>query len=343
MNFLQKAIRIYKKYFNYFSRIFLLLYKNKKRTNHIYVVTAISAFFLYIFLVFFIPPLSFPDEQIISIPKGASLQETADSFKQKNVIRSSFWFSVLVRIMGGERSFSAGDYFFSHPYGIPKIAYMVTVGDFGLKPLKVRLQEGVSRVDMATKLAKRFRNFNSEKFLNLTKNKEGYLFPDTYYFLPNISEKKIADSLEKTFYKKIKIYQKDIENSGRSLKDIITMASLIEKEAYTSKSRRIISGILWERIKIGMPLQVDVTFDYINGKNTFELTQKDLDIDSLYNTYKYTGLPPGPIGSPSLDSIEAAIFPTKTDYLYFLADKKGNVHYSVTFKEHRGKKFLYLR
>jgi len=120
------------------------------------------------------------------------------------------------------------------------------------------------------------------------------------------------------------------------------MASIIEAEARTTESRRIISGILWKRISLGMPLQVDSTFVYINGKNTYELTSDDLKIDSPYNTYVYKGLPPTPIGNPGLDAILAALYPKTSKYLYFLSSKSGDMYYATTFEQHKRNKELYL-
>ena len=121
------------------------------------------------------------------------------------------------------------------------------------------------------------------------------------------------------------------------------MASIIEKEARTMETRQIIAGILWKRLELGMPLQVDVSFKYINGKTTKNLTLADLKIDSPYNSYLYKGLPPTPISNPGLDAIKAAISPTKTDYLYFLSDRKGLMHYAKTYQQHLQNKELYLR
>jgi len=116
--------------------------------------------------------------------------------------------------------------------------------------------------------------------------------------------------------------------------DIITMASILEGEAKTTADREIVAGILWKRLTLGMPLQVDSTFMYINGKNTYQLSAADLKIDSPYNTYIYTGLPPTPIDNPGLDSITSAITPTTTNYLYFFSGRDGTMHYAVTYADH---------
>ena len=130
--------------------------------------------------------------------------------------------------------------------------------------------------------------------------------------------------------------------STRSRTDIVTMASILEKEAKNTRDRKMIAGVLWNRLDRGMLLQVDAVFLYTIGRTTFDLTMKDLASDSPYNTYRYKGLPPTPIGSPSLDSLVAAMTPTKSDYLFYLADNDHVTHYSKTYREHLRKKRLYL-
>ena len=128
------------------------------------------------------------------------------------------------------------------------------------------------------------------------------------------------------------------------MNEVIIMASIIEDEANgTLESKRIVSGILWKRLRLEMPLQVDAPFQYYNGKNSYTLTKEDLKEDHEYNTYTNKGLPPTAITNPGIDSIRAAITPTKTDYLYFLSDKKGNMYYAKNFEEHKINRELYLR
>ncbi|MEI7513041.1 MAG: endolytic transglycosylase MltG, partial [bacterium] len=125
--------------------------------------------------------------------------------------------------------------------------------------------------------------------------------------------------------------------------EIITMASIIEGEAMKDEDRKIIADILWRRIDIGMMLQVDTTFMYINGKASSEITKADLKINSPYNTYTHKGLPPTPISNPGIEAINSAMFPTANKYLYYLSDKDGVMHYAVTFAEHKKNKEKYLR
>ena len=117
---------------------------------------------------------------------------------------------------------------------------------------------------------------------------------------------------------------------------------IIEREAKKPEDKNLVSGILWKRFYIKMPLQVDAPFAYISNKNTYELTEDDLRQDSPYNTYRYLGLPPGPISNPGIESILAAISPKQSQYLYYLSDRSGNMHYAVTFEEHKRNKTLYI-
>ena len=148
--------------------------------------------------------------------------------------------------------------------------------------------------------------------------------------------------MEDNFKSKIESVRGNIDNFKKPLTDVIIVASIIEDEAITSDDRRIVSGILWKRLKMKMPLQVDALFRYLDGKGTFDLTTEDLATTSPYNTYKYIGLPPTPINNPGLDSILAAVEPKKTNYLYFVSDKKGVMHYAATFEEHQRNRELYL-
>jgi UPF0755 protein len=153
----------------------------------------------------------------------------------------------------------------------------------------------------------------------------------------------VLNTLKKTFDQKIESLSDDILVSKHSLKEIIIMASLIEKEANGEEDRNIVSGILWKRIDKGIPLQVDAPFLYILGKESSELTRSDLAINSPFNTYKYKGLPPSPIGNPGLASIKAAISPKESPYLYYLHDKEGIIHYAKTFTEHQNNIKKYLK
>ena len=287
-------------------------------------------------------PRSFNAPRIVRIEEGTTLQGGAKLLKEQHIIRSETVFIASALILGGEHSLIAGDYYFAAPQNVVVVGNRLSAGDYNLEPLKVTVPEGSTIADIADILSDKLLIFDREQFLALAEGKEGYLFPDTYYFRPTESPALVLSAMEENFYKRIEPLRDDIVASGRSLHDIVTMASLLEEEARTTQSRKMISGILWKRIALGMRLQVDAVFPYIIGKNTFEVTKKDLLVDSPYNTYLYEGLPLGAISNPGLNSIEAAVNPTPSQYLYYLSDHGGGMHYSKTYEQHLLYKRQYL-
>lgn len=315
----------------------------KKEKQYILATVALLVVLVLAFYSMFLaPPKDFKNDNLVIIPKGATLQEISNLLEKETVISSPIIFSRVVTILSGEGSVQAGSYYFNQPESAIRVAGRIIKGQRGLDPIRITVPEGYSRYEMV-EVFNNLERFDVEKFLEITEGKEGYLFPDTYFFFPDVTEEDVALKMEETFKEKTFELTKEIEESGQSLEDIITMASIVEAEAHTFEDMRKIAGVLWKRIEIGMPLQVDVTFKYINGKTTFDLTHDDLRDDSPYNTYVHTGLPPTPISSPGLSAIEATLDYEETDYLFFLADSSGTVHYSRTFEEHKYKKSLYLR
>lgn len=289
------------------------------------------------------PPFDFGAPRVIKIKPGATLSSEARELKAAHAIRSETVFKLVAVTLGGERGLIAGSYYFPAPQNVFIIASRMVSGAYDLNPVKVTLPEGATVTEMGELLREKLAYFDSAKFLELAKGKEGYLFPDTYYFLPTEEPEVVIAALQQNFYKKVAPLRDDIAASGHSLHDIVTMASLLEEEARTDESRKMISGILWKRISIGMRLQVDAVFPYILGKNTFEVTKADLQTNSPYNTYLYPGLPLGPISNPGVSALDAAVHPTKSSYLYYLSDKSGGMHYSKTYAQHLRYVNLYLR
>jgi UPF0755 protein len=185
--------------------------------------------------------------------------------------------------------------------------------------VKVTIPEGFNISNIENTLAFKLPNFKKDKFLLEAEKKEGYLFPDTYFFLNNANENDVIKSMSENFEKKIAPLRPTI--SGKTEREVIVMASIIEKEAKGNADRETISGILWRRIAIGMPLQVDAALE----------------------TYKTKGLPKNPICNPGLESIKAAISAQSSPYLYYLHDKNGIAHYAITFAEHQANIKKYLK
>ncbi len=293
------------------------------------------AFILFLYIVFFQAPAHFPIDAVIKIESGETLNEITNTLYEAEIIRSPFFFKAFVILFGGSRGVQQGDYYFTTTSNLTGIAYRLTSGIFGFEPVVVLIPEGFTSYDIADRLEILLTDFDAKKFRVLSKEKEGYLFPDTYLFPPNIKPELVLDEMEANFR------EKTAELNVTS--DIIIMASIIEREARRLETKKMISGILWSRIEIGMALQVDAVFGYIKGIATFNPTFDDLEIDSPYNTYKHPGLPPGPISNPGLNSIIAALEPISSPHLFYLTGKDGRMHYSRTFEEHLKNKRLYLR
>jgi UPF0755 protein len=217
----------------------------------------------------------------------------------------------------------------------------ISKGEYGIEVKRITVIEGLTTSEMAELFSKEFYNISKEDFIEKALPYEGYLFPDTYYFVENITSEEIISKMRTTFDEKI-AEEKDILTSKKSLKDIVIMASIIEKEA-TYDSMQEVSNILWHRIDIDMPLQVDAGFVYERGKHTFELSLEDLRTDSPYNTYVRYGLTPTPIANPGIQALRAAAFPETTKNLYFLTGDDGEMYYAQTLKEHEANKEKYFK
>lgn len=312
---------------------------SNKRKLILEIILSVAGVFFLAFLFLISSPPDFPVNKIITVEKGATLKQVSENFQEEKLVRFSAIFDILTRYMGHEKDIKAGRYLFDRPLSVIGLMRKLISGESGIPGVKIIIPEGSTISDIN-------RIFQNAGFLNFEiKNKdlEGYLFPDTYLFLIDNASEDVTARMTENFKVKTADLEEAIKNSGRSFDQILKMASLIEEEAAESEDRKIISGILWKRLDKKMLLQVDATLDYALEKNTFELTTEDLRKDGPYNTYTRIGLPPTPICNPGLDAINAAIFPEKTPYWYYLSDKEGNLHYAKTFEEHKLNKAKYLK
>lgn len=311
--------------------------------------TAIRAFFIIVIVALLmlimlsIAPSSFPRGIIVRINKDMTVTGVASLLKEKGVIRSAFVYKVYVVLVHDGKGVQAGSYLFDQPQSALRVAYRTAYGIGELQKIKITIFEGSNSKEIGAILKKNIPLFNLANFLTLAKKSEGYLFPETYFFNPDVEPEEVISAMREQFDKETAIFKDAIATSTRSFKDIIIMASIIEKEANDPKDRRLISGVLWNRINIDMLLQIDVPFYYILNRKANQLTVKDLATTSPYNTYLYKGLPPTPITNPGLDSIEAALFPIKNSYLFYLADNNGVTHFAKTHDEHVQNIWKYLQ
>lgn len=287
-----------------------------------------------LYLVYFITlaaPIDFPTGSYLRIREDQSVAQVAETLKEHGIIRSTAVFEATVRLLGSPRKLYAGEYFFPGREDVLTVAKRLAFGDYELTPVRMTFYEGLTSQQMADQLGKKVPDFDAETFLALGKPKEGYLFPDTYYVLPGEDPQVLLGAMQSDFDSHVASASSTITKFGKPLSEVITMASLLEREAPNLHDRQVIAGILWRRIALGMPLQVDAVFPYILGKPGTQLTHDDLKVDSPYNTYTHKGLPPGPIANPGMTSILAAVTPIKTSYLYYLSDAHGTFHYCATY------------
>lgn len=279
---------------------------------------------------------------VITIPSGYSVEQTARSLHEHDLVRSPLAFSLYSRLYS--KSIKAGTYrFIPGNYSLSEVYTRITTADYGDIYIRLTIPEGSTRNEIARLLEESELAISRDEFLEQTQNLEGYLFPDTYFLLPDSSVEDVITVMQRTFDTLRKEYEDDIRNSGRSFEDIITMASIIEKEATSDQEEmKLVSGILWKRIDEGMLLQVDAPFLYTQGKTSEQLRIADLRADGPYNTYTRLGLTPTPISNPGRAAIEAAIYPTESLYYFYLHDTNGTIRYGVTHDDHVRNKQRYL-
>lgn len=309
----------------------------------LYVVGILIVITIFVVIYLSIAPTNFPSGKIFSITKNTTVSETALDLEEQGIIRSAFMFKVYSALFYNGKGVQTGDFLFDKPQSVLRIAYRTAYGIQGLEKIKILITEGMNSKDISKILGKNITGFDVKSFLELAKKEEGYLFPDTYYFNPNVKPAQVISEMKAVFDKRIATIQNEISASKKQLGDILKMASIVEKEATGVEDRKIVAGILWKRIDAGMLLQVDPPFFYFLNKTGDQLTYDDLAVKSPYNLYLNKGLPPTPINNPGLDAILATVQPTASDYWFYLSDSKGNMHYARTYEGHLANKEKYLQ
>ena len=273
-------------------------------------------------------------QKIFVVQKGDGIRAVANNLKKENLIRDPILFFVLVKKLGLEGKIQAGDFRLSPSQSTEEIAKNLTHGTLDIW---ITIPEGVRGGEIADILKKGNPGFLDSWKITLVQN-EGYLFPDTY-LLPRDAGINIITSIVKNNFEN-KISQILIPKEFTQ-KDIVTIASLIEREAKFKDDRPLVSSVIHNRLKLGMPLQIDATVQYVLGYQPLEqrwwkknLTTEDLKINSPFNTYIHPGLPPTPISNPGISALQAAANPSSTEYLYYISDKNGRNHYAKTLDEH---------
>jgi len=290
---------------------------NKKKASHLLLGATILLTLIIVYS--WSSPTNFPLGTTVRIEKGMTLGSATMKLKDSGYIRSEFWFKAFVTIFGGPRSVVAGDYHFAKKETIVNIARRVVKGNYGLTQIRITIPESLTNAQIAKLFKQQFSLFDEEAFMNDAI--EGEMFPDTYFFLVNVTTLDVISRMKQNFDEKIKSINLDIASSTRPLEQVLIMASILEEEAKTRDDRKMIADILWKRLDIGMALQVD----------------------SALETYERRGLPDKPISNPGLEAILDALYPTKTPYFYFLSDLRGKVYYAEDFDGHQRNRELYFK
>lgn len=303
------------------------------------VLISLYAFFAYIPKVLNTASAGFPLATDITVDEGMTHRDITELLEEKRVVRSGLYLYFVLTKMFENDFVQAGTYRFDAPLTTYEVAQVMTRGTNTTPLLKVTFPEGFRAEETHLYVPETFSNAD----YSTIKASEGYLFPDTYFISKDTDLTDLITIMRTTFDEKIKTLSTEIAASGLTESDLVILASIIEREAKDLTSKKMVSGILQNRLKLGMPLQVDAAFAYVLGKTSAELTADDLATDSPYNTYTRMGLPPTPISNPGMDSLRAVLAPIETDYLYYLTGDDGEFYYAKTFEQHKENKNKYLR
>lgn len=318
----------------------------KPKKIHKIVIITVCIIISFAIYTFFIPPFGFatqnPNGVFINIKKGMGAKQVATLLYKNKIISSSSAFVSLVSILGNQNDISSGVYLFKESKNIFEAERIIVNGEYGIEAKKITIPEGFTNKQVTERLEANLPNFSKDIFMNLASTSEGYLYPETYFFLPSDTEEVIFKKMRDTFTEETASLRPLFDTSDKSEKEIMIMASILEREVKTAEDKRMVSDILWSRLKIGMALQVDATLAYERDKDSYTLTTADLRSDSPYNTYTRRGLPPTAISNPGFDSIVGALKPESNPYLYFLTDREGKVYYAKTYAEHLRNKAKYF-
>lgn len=339
--------------------------KNKGKKYHTFLIS-LSIFIAILGIVsaeeIYLPHIYFKGSKTITIAQGLGFRKIGELLKKEGLIRSKWIFIAYVSLSGEASGLKPGNYVFWDSITIPGITQDLVRGEN--REQTITIPEGWSNKDIEEYFEKEniMSRINFETLTNakgsqifynqfdFLKDKprntglEGYLFPDTHRVFKGAKPDDVISKMLKNFSDKLTPdLREEIKRRKKTIFEIVTMSSLIEKEVSSDEDRTVVSGIFWKRLEAGIPLQIDATLIYIQGDAKKQISAKDKQIDSPYNTYKYSGLPKGPIANPGISAIRAAIFPKDSPYLYYLSTPDGKTIFSRTLEEHNQAKAKYIK
>ncbi len=301
------------------------------------------------------------------ITPGEGVHQVSDNLYAQHLVRSQFWFETWVWLTGTEGKFQAGEYYLPPQVNTINLVRLLTGAAEPTNEVTLTLIEGWRFTQMADYLkgeqftgSSAFRELvaTPKRFTPLLQHSgvttlqpglapptlEGYLFPDTYRLFRTATAEDLVLKMLMTFVQRFDpTWGTELGRRGITLSQAVTMASIVEREVKTDEDRAMVADIFWRRLKAGQGLEADSTINYITGKADPAVSAKDLNTTSPYNTYRYRGLPPGPISNPGVSALKATVYPKPNPYWYFLTTPGGEVIYSKTFAEHLRAKQRYIR
>ncbi len=314
------------------------------------IVCALAAGFIW-YLAQVARPISLVAPVSVVVPADSGTEGAIQALYDGGVIRSRLAMAIHLVLTGRRTELHAGTYMFNGDLTLPMVLNIVTKKQSLQGEVEITLLEGWTAKQMAEPLSQNLQ-FSADDYIaaietpaNFTQDwldearrlgtLQGFLFPDTYRFFVDASASDVItnqlDNFDQRFTEQMKT---DLAVSGRSLYDAVTLASIVEKEAQSSEDKKIVAGIFWKRIDASKALESDATINYITEKSDETPSYGDLQVESAYNTYRNVGLPPTPICNPGLDSLMAVVYPTPSDYWFFLTTPDDEMKYSATYEEH---------
>lgn len=278
--------------------------------------------------------------KVFVVPKGATVRAIGNDLKEEGLIRDPVIFFLYIKKNNLDTSIQAGSYKLSPSMTLEQIINTMQTGSIDVW---ITIPEGYRSEEVAETLAQTIDTYD-DSWIPALKEHEGFLFPDTYLVPRDADVDAVINIMRNNF--NTKLNEAEIDPDDPNILDIVTMASLIEREAITDDEKPLIASVISNRLNEGMGLDIDATLQYITGTSGswWEVpTGEERSIDSPYNTYRYAGLPPGPIANPGIEAIKAAVNPANTPYYYYIHDSSGKSHFAETLSEHNNNVNTYLR
>jgi UPF0755 protein len=311
----------------------------------ILLVVTICTIFLVLLIVWIKaqPPTNFPVNTGIEIVSGTSISAITKQLQNNGVVKSNLLLYVVLLTKYEPGNVKASTYYFETPLDVYGVAEALVRGDFDSDLVSFIHIEGERASHVAENAALELTDFNALEFMRLASTSEGKLFPETYRIPKDFTEAELLELMLDTYENNMAPLRTQIASMDITESEVVTLASIIEREANSINSMKMVAGILQNRLSIGMGLQVDASMEYILDKPLSELTAADLKMDTPYNTYLYRGLTPTPIGNPGLDAIKAVLEPIPSSNMFYITGDDGNFYYAKDFEGHKANVARYLR